>query len=98
MTSAWKETPGRDDRAEGQDIRPSENQLEMLQAVPCASSEMLLPSEADLVYGSAHHEGVGPRHVVVADVSARDFLDADGVDSDELRRLENSIRWLMNES
>src|SRR5216684_1975259 len=34
------------------------------------------------------HEGGGRGH----------FLDMGGADSDELRRLEDSIRWLMNES
>src|SRR5260370_1187340 len=32
MTSAWKEPPGRDDRAEGSDSVPDENQLEMFDA------------------------------------------------------------------
>src|SRR5260370_33240880 len=38
--------------------------------------------------GRARHEGGGRGH----------FLDVGGADSDELRRLEDSIRWLMNES
>jgi hypothetical protein len=88
MTSAWKEPPGRDDRAEGQDAGPDENQLEMFDVTPRAGAEMLLPPGGDFVYGSARHEGGGQGH----------FLDADGADSDELRRLEDSIRWLMNES
>jgi len=88
MTSAWKEPPGRDDRAEGQDSGPDENQLEMFDVTPRASAEMLLPPGSDFVYGSARHEGGGRGH----------FLDMGGADSDELRRLEDSIRWLMNES
>src|SRR5258706_16146020 len=88
MTSAWKEPPGRDDRAEGQDSGPEENQLEMFDVTPRASAEMLLPPGSDFVYGSARHEGGGRGH----------FLDMGGADSDELRRLEDSIRWLMNES
>src|SRR5258706_5607540 len=88
MTSAWKEPPGRDDRAEGQDSGPEENQLEMFDVTPRASAEMLLPPGSDFVYGSARHEGGGRGH----------FLDMGGADSDELRRLRDSIRWLMNES
>ncbi len=94
MTSAWKETPGRDDRAEGQDIGPDENQLEMFVVAPRAGTEMLLPPA-----GGVRHEGGGHGHVevVVAEVSTRDFRDVGGADSDDLRRLEDSIRWLMNE-
>jgi len=94
MTSAWKETPGRDDRAEGQDIGPDENQLEMFIAAPSVGTEMLLPPG-----GSARHEGSGRGHVemVVGEVSTRGFLDVGGANSDDLRRLEDSIRWLMNE-
>ena len=88
MTSAWKEPPGRDDRAEGQDSGPEENQLEMFEVAPPVGAEMLLPPGDDFVYGSARHEGAGRGH----------FLDVGGGDSDELRRLEDSIRWLMNES
>src|SRR5215471_10725199 len=98
MTSAWKEPPSRGDRAEDQDIPPDENQLEMFETVPRASGEMLLPSEAELIYDSALNEDGGRPHVVVTDMSAPDFLDAGGADPDELRRLEDSIRWLMNES
>jgi hypothetical protein len=88
MTSAWKETLGRDDRAEGQVSGPDENQLEMFDTTPRAGAEMLLPPGGDFTYGGAGHEGGGSGH----------FLDAGGTDSDELRRLEDSIRWLMNES
>ena len=88
MTSAWKEPPDRDDRAEGQDSGPDENQLEMFDVTPRAGAEMLLPPGSDFMYGSARHEGGGRGH----------FLDMGGADSDELRRLEDSIRWLMNES
>jgi hypothetical protein len=88
MTSAWKEPPGRDDRAEGQDSGPDESQLEMFDVAPRAGAETLLPPGGDFVYGSARHEGGGRGH----------FLDVGGADSDELRRLEDSIRWLMNES
>src|SRR5258708_4053242 len=87
MTSAWKEPPGRDDRAEGLDPGPDETQLEMFGVAPRAAAEMLLPPGGDFVYG---HDGDG---------SGRgNFLDMGGADSDELRRLEDSIRWLMNES
>src|SRR6266852_3655950 len=99
MTSAWKEPPGRDDRAEGQDIGPEENQFEMFDAAPRADAEMFLPPGGDLVYGSARHEGGGREYVemMVTEASTRNFLDVGGADSDDLRRLEDSIRWLMNE-
>src|SRR5215831_1371624 len=88
MTSAWKEPPGQDDRAEGQDSGPDETQLEMFAVTPRAGAEVLLPPGGDFMYGSARHEDGGRGH----------FLDMGGADSDELRRLEDSIRWLMNES
>jgi len=60
----------------------------MFDVTPRAGAEMLLPPAGDFVYGPARHEGVGRGH----------FPDGGGADSDELRRLEDSIRWLMNES
>jgi hypothetical protein len=99
MTSAWKESPGRDDRAEGENMGPNENQLEMFDLPARASTEMLLPPGDDLVYGSARREAGARGDVGMAGkVSARDFLNVSRADSDELRRLEDSIRWLMNES
>jgi hypothetical protein len=101
MTSAWKEPPGRDDRAEGEDLAPDENQLELFETLPRPSTAAALPSEPDLTCGEAHHEGGGrPGEMMVAEASAHDFSDVGGVESDpdELRRLEDSIRWLMNES
>lgn len=99
MTSAWKEPPGRDERAEGQDAGPDENQLEMFETVPRARIETVLPPEAGVVYAGARREGAGPRHLetMISEVSMRDFPEIGGADSDELRRLEDSIRWLMNE-
>jgi hypothetical protein len=99
MTSAWTEPPDRDERAEGQDAGPDDNQLEMFRTVPRASIETVLPPEAGLVYGGARRDGVGRLHVemMVSEVSALDFPEVGGAGSDELRRLEDSIRWLMNE-
>jgi hypothetical protein len=88
MTSAWKEPPGRDDRAEGQDSGPDENQLEMFDITPPARTEMLLPPGGDFMHDSARQEGSRRGH----------FIDVGGADSNELRRLEDSIRWLMKES
>jgi TPR repeat protein len=99
MTSAWKEPPGRDDCAEGQDVAPDENQLELFETLPRASTEAIVPSEPDLPRGEA--QGAGrPAETTAGEASARDFPDVGGVESgsDELRRLEDSIRWLMTES
>jgi hypothetical protein len=101
MTSAWKEPPGRDDCAEGQDVAPDENQLELFETLPRASTEAIAPSEPDSTRGEARHQGDGrPVETTAGEASARDFPDVGGVESgsDELRRLEDSIRWLMNES
>jgi len=99
MTSAWKEPPGRDDGAESEQMGPNETQLEMFDVPPRASTEMFLPPGGDVVDGTGRHEGGARGRVgMVGKVSARDFLDVGGADSDELRRLEDSIRWLMNES
>jgi hypothetical protein len=101
MTMAWTEPPGRDDRPEDQDVAPHENQLELFETVPRASTDAALPSEADLTCEGAHHEdGGGPAAMMAAEGSAGDFPDVGAVefDSEELRRLEDSIRWLMNES
>jgi hypothetical protein len=54
-----------------------------------------------LTRGQARHEGDDrPAETTTGEASARDFPDVGGVESgsDELRRLEDSIRWLMNES
>src|SRR5215471_17785323 len=98
MTRGWREPSGRDDHAEDQDIGPDQNQLEMFNTASDANAEMLAPPEPDL-YGDVRREGRGQRDVemVLTEVSAGDFPDMDGNDSDDLRRLEDSIRWLMNE-
>jgi hypothetical protein len=100
MTSAWKEPPGRNDRAEGQDVAPDENQLELFEALPRAGTDTVLASEAGLNGGDARDESSGQQaEMTVTEASTRDLLDVGGgdSDSDELRRLEDSIRWLMNE-
>jgi hypothetical protein len=99
MTSAWKELPDRKDCADGQEVRPDENQLEMFGVPPHARAEALPSPDADSVYDSAHERNSGPRptDMVVTEVSAHDFRDMGGAHADELRRLEDSIRWLMNE-
>jgi hypothetical protein len=99
MTSAWQESSGQDDRAGGEDVGPEENQLEMFEAAPRESTETVLPPEATVIYGSVRREGGERRRVemMVTEISTRDFLEVGGAESDELRRLEDSIRWLMNE-
>jgi hypothetical protein len=101
MTSAWTEPPGWDDRPDGQDAAPRENQLELFETVPRAGTDAVLPSEADLTCDGAHHaDGGGPAEMMAVEASTGDFPDVGAVafDSEELRRLEDSIRWLMNES
>ncbi len=98
MTSAWKQPSGRDDRAEGQDVAPDENQLELFETLPRAGSDGV---EAGVTDGVARDAGgKQPAGMKVTEASTRDFLKVAGTDSDsdELRRLEDSIRWLMNES
>jgi hypothetical protein len=99
MTSAWREAPDRDDRAEGESFGPDENQLEMFETAPIGA-DTRLPRTVDVAHGSNGREGRGRQRtdVMVSDVSRLRFLDLDGTDPDELRRLEDSIRWLMNES
>lgn len=103
MTSAWKEAPERDDRAEGEaegeSVGPDENQLEMFETAPLGV-DTRLPRTVDMAHGSNGREGRGRQRtdVMVSDLSRLRFLDLDGTDPDELRRLEDSIRWLMNES
>src|SRR6202030_3024643 len=59
-----------------------------------------LPRTVDMVHGGDRREGRGPQRtdMMVTDMSTLRFLDVNGTDPDELRRLEDSIRWLMNES
>jgi len=93
MRSAGKEPSERDDRAEGQSGAPDENQLEMFETAPIEGTR--LPRMINLGDGD-RHEG-GGRNVTVSDASTLRFLDVNGTDPEELRRLEESIRWLMNE-
>jgi len=89
MTSAWNEPPGRDDRTGGgEDAGPDgDDMFEIRQRT--GSGRPAAPGA-----GSRHAE----RDVEIVSPSSptRDFLDVGGSDSDELRRLEESIRWLMD--
>ena len=72
----------------------------MFEAAPIDGANPRLPPATDLVYGGDPNEG-GVRHCT--DMAAVGMLksglpDIGVPDPDELRRLENSIRWLMNES
>ena len=67
MTSAWKEPPGRDERAEDQDVARDENQLDLFEAVLRPSTDAILSSEADVTYGGVLHEGdEGPAEMMTA--------------------------------
>jgi hypothetical protein len=102
MTSAWSEPTGQDDRTDGQVAGsqgagsqfagPDENQLDMFEMLSRASNARGRPSAA----GSDGDARVRKVEVISPLSATRDFLAVGGPDSDELRRLEESIRWLMN--
>src|SRR5260221_4649330 len=100
MTSAWKEAPDRDDRAEGESVGPDENQLELFEVAPLDGADARPPRVVDVVGASERRETAGRqgKDLMITDMSTFRFLDVNGTDPDELRRLEESIRWLMNES
>jgi hypothetical protein len=107
MTSAWSEPPSREDRADSQIpgsqvsgpqtsgshvVGPDDGQLDMFDILPRAGSRWTRPSA-----GGNRDAGARTAEMIIDPPSAtRDFLDVGGPDSDELRRLEESIRWLMN--
>src|SRR5215472_3693831 len=100
MTSASNESAHGDDRAEGPSAGPNENQLEMFDR-PLESANARLPQiVVDLAGERDGQENSGRKRtdMTVSDVSRLRFLDVGGADPDELRRLEDSIRWLMHES
>jgi hypothetical protein len=100
MTSAWKEAPDRDDRAESESVGPDENQLELFEVAPLDGADARSPRVVDVVGASDRRETGGRQRtdLMITDMSTLRFLDVNGTDPDELRRLEESIRWLMNES
>ena len=100
MTSAWKEAPDRDDRAEGESVGPDENQLELFEVAPLDGADARSPRVVDVVGANDRRETGGRQRtdLMITDMSTLRFLDVNGTDLDELRRLEESIRWLMNES
>jgi hypothetical protein len=101
MTSAWNKPPSRDDRAEGQisgtqargaeAAGPDDRQLDMFDILARAGGGRRRPSMS-----GDRDAGVRAMEIISPPTAARDFLDVGGPDSDELRRLEESIRWLMN--
>jgi hypothetical protein len=112
MTSAWNKPPSRDDRADGQISRsqdsrsqvsgthisgpeiagPDDNQLDMFDVLARAGGRRRRPSAS----GGRDADGRKVEMIISPPIAARDILDVGGPDSDELRRLEESIRWLMN--
>lgn len=149
MTSVWKEPAGRDDRSD-QAGEPDENQLDLFEILPHASSGTEQPlvaggqsdagaglvelhsaesAAAEARFAEAHLADSSPVAYVdltasapssldssangpdilnssnadsgnveriVGPAAARDVLDVGVSDVDDLRRLEESIRWLMN--
>jgi hypothetical protein len=98
MTTAWKELPDQDERAQSASVGPDENQLEMFETAPLGDAQS--PRMVDGARSSDRREGDVPQRtdMTVTGGSPLRFLDVSGADPDELRRLEESIRWLMNES
>src|SRR5262249_28280672 len=107
MMSAWKEPSGQSDRTDGHAAERDENQLELFEILPPASMPTMRPSSVNgdaVVVTSGPGRGAeaavaaGPNSggKIVGPAATRDFLDVGAVDSDDLRRLEESIRWLMN--
>src|ERR1700730_14648111 len=104
MTSAWKEAPDRDDRAEGEaegeSVGPDENQLELFEVARLDGADARSPQVVDVVGASDRRETGGRQRtdLMTTDMSTLRFLDVNGTDPEELRRLEEGIRLLMNES
>jgi hypothetical protein len=112
MMSAWKEPVGRDARADGQGAEPDGNQLELFEIFPRVDAGTVQPlalggnedadsPAADTEPGKSEPAvtdtvGTGGVEMIVSPAATRDFLDVGGADSDDLRRLEESIRWLTN--
>ena len=112
MTSAWEEPFGRIDRADGQDVERGENQLELFEIRASAEVVRPLAvggnedaravdtergkMEPAITGTMGPDEGPGDVEMIVSQAASRDILDVGGSDSDDLRRLEESIRWLTN--
>ena len=71
MTSAWKESPDRDDRAEDESVGPDENQLEMFETAPLGADTRLLRT-VDMIHGGDRREGRGRQRteMMVTDLSS----------------------------
>jgi hypothetical protein len=105
---------GQSNCADGQpDAKSSEgdqDQLEMFKAARVDGADPRLPPAAELVRGGGDPNEHSSRRRTDMTVDDRSTAgptpgptlglhdDANGADPDELRRLENSIRWLMKES
>src|SRR5579871_6496628 len=106
MTSARKEPLGRIDRADGEGTEPDENQLELFEVSASAVRPLAVGGNQDArpvdnergkveaaITGAT---GSADVEMIVSPAATRDVLDVGGSDSDDLRRLEESIRWLTN--
>jgi hypothetical protein len=101
MTSALNEPKGEDDRADAQGNGADDIKIEIIDSGPQDSAGPVSMS------GSGGGTGDGDDTRAAASKgetvvrltpppTKRDILDVGGPDSDELRRLEESIRWLMD--
>jgi hypothetical protein len=101
MTSTPKGPSGQDDRPSGQGAEPDRNQLDLFGIVPGAGIRTDQPpavSGDDDAGSLPVDQRPAETHVetMVSPAAARDPVDVGAADSDDLRRLEESIRWLMN--
>jgi TPR repeat protein len=99
MTSALNEPKGEDDRADAQGNGADDTNIEIIESGPQDSTGPVSMSGSSGGDGDDTPAAASKGETVVRLTPApakRDILDVGGPDSDELRRLEESIRWLMD--
>jgi hypothetical protein len=100
MMTALGKSPDQNDRAYEPSAEPDamsrqhdENQLDLFGAAPTEAAGPRMPRAANLAIGSRPADEDGG-----ADAAAAGKPKDGPADGDELRRLETSVRWLLNES
>jgi hypothetical protein len=109
QSDASQAIPDEAARSQAEPNQGDDGQLDMFVAAPAEAEGSRLPPAADLLYGGGAHD-VEPQgaDLTITDLPTPDLttpelpqyaLHGDGADDEsELRRLEDSVRWLMNES